>query len=386
MKARHVFYGFIVIIVLAVCVLFTIASRWSQELQDEMDAWVAAGGVTSVEELVGQSKGLQADTNAVFDYHAAIQLLPDELPAALIDPASTDADELASELQAYTRILQLIDRGVAKECDWLVTDVDLSGFERTGQMRNLVRICIADAYRLSSEGNGEDAVQRLQSGLIIARHVSEYPNVLSPMMCAACEQAIHAAVRDLYETQLETPVRTVQLARSMDDVDFRAMTRHALLGEGAFGCALLEGSQPKFRFNRIPVVANWHDRGQAAYLRYLRELVEYVDAHEMSEMGTARTPAPDRNWTAQQVAPALDLFIRNMIEAATRNALCSAALRARAFKAVRGTYPTVEQFPAMPLDPFTGEPIEYTVDGDGMTLRSAGTDRDGNALEWSWTH
>lgn len=388
MTAKRVFYGFIVIIILAVGIILTIAAGWSQALKDEKVAWAAIGGVTTSEELFAANPDLPAQENAATHYEAAIRLLPEELPESIIDPSNASADTLIADLDAFSRVLELIRRGAQHECQWVATDVDVSGFERTGQMRKLIRICIAQSYALASrddEADDEEAVRYLQLATIMSRHIAAHPSVLSPMVGIVCENAIQAAIHDLYENTLETPIRTMQLVRALEDVDYQQMMEQALLGEGAYGCEMLEWSQPRFQFRRIPVIASWHDKGQAAYLKYVREMVEFVSTRDMPEMVAADAPVPDRDWTARQVASALDLFVRQVVDAAARNTVCAAGLRARIHQGIHGAYPATDEFTDLPIDPYTGEPIIYERLEEGAVLRCDGTDREGKPVEWTWT-
>lgn len=380
-------FGFAALLVGIVGAYVVVLWNWHRAYKRETQAWLEAGGTLRVENLL--SEAVADDRNAALLYLEAADLMPatDDIPedhaSVMDDPGGATLEGLEAVELAYADVIDLVQIGSRlPDANWPVDYERLIEDQEwlpTTNMRPLVRLLDVRVALHARRGETNAAVETLLAGLRFADHIDDEPTLLSALVGAAVEQTMlrslerHGDGLDLTKTHL-TAIESALAAR-----DAGAITKRALLGEGAFSFAMLDSAASSV--GRVPGASVWVEFNQAEILRYARAYRDQVDtpfwtidyAAIEAPSGTARL--------AHLLTPSFDSFHRAMVQNERYRRFAEIALGLREFKQEFGSYP--EMIDAV-IDPLTGAEIGYERLDEGFRLEAEPV-RDGDAFaEWTW--
>ncbi|MFG0328713.1 MAG: hypothetical protein ACF8PN_02335 [Phycisphaerales bacterium] len=124
---------------------------------------------------------------------------------------------------------------------------------------------------------------------------------------------------------------------------------------------------------------------ESEILAYLDLQIEYLDwfitrRFEREASASPRPSASDE--VASYVASVAGQMERVVDSARSHRAIARLALDLRDYRAEHGVYPDPSTYEA-PIDPWTGRPISYRIDGAGFILFSPAP-IGGEPIEWRW--
>jgi hypothetical protein len=373
----------------------------------ELDRWYAAApddrnAALLYVEAAGQLGSGDPETDRAFQ--SALAEVPMRAP---LPPDLTK--RLTEHLAAHRESLELIHR--AAQLTQSRYPVDLStGFNallpHLAEIRKLAQLLREQVVLEADAGRADQAVTAIVDGAALGRSLANEPLLISylvriavnAIMVSGAEQAVNRV--KLSETHLD------QISRALASADDTNGVIRALAGERAAAIGL-------FQMDPGQAAALMSQGGagpSAAQLRGLsalnrltglfdRDLVYYLDTMQIF-IAAASQSSSDRSETAREfdermaeakrsyyiltalVAPALSKALDRDTENAARIRVATTALAVERHRLQHGGQvpdsleALVPAFlKAIPLDPFTGEPLRFQKQQDGYVVYSVGTNR-----------
>jgi hypothetical protein len=318
-----------------------------------------------------------------------------EVPACL--EALVERDQRALEL-----VREAAERPrYRSDLDWAHPSKAL--FPHLNSARWLSHFLAASAVVAAERGDSAEALERVRLGLVMARHVSEEPTLLSQLVVEAIDGVTMSGAQRVLKHRPLPEREARQLADELDRLDYSVLSQKVREGERAFGLYVFGLA----RRNRL--LPFWTSVGGESHLRrgfwwayayplrpwlyadelqYLAhmEAVERVMAlppHERaraSMLGRVRS-AGDRppRWALVSglLLPAYVSAEQKALTALAGRHLLRTAIGLELHRQNHGCYPSrVDELREsgwdVPTDPFSGDDFIYCSAGDRFTLYSVG--------------
>jgi hypothetical protein len=312
--------------------------------------------------------------------------------------ASREPAAVAAVLESNQLPLQLVVEGASREgSNWEIRYA--AGFE--ARMPNLLelirlgRLVEAQAHLHVLAGRAEDALETIGQGYALASSLREEPALIVQLVGVSIERGMHDALRSLLSGASPAGEGMERLQAKIASLPGPEAFQEALQGE-VMGmhlamAELLVGERSEVAEAR-PLFPNtvwmWMVRPvvRKAHLFYLEEMSKMIETqarpHHARREGWREQDQESWPWYAKWVSGLTNLsgMLLRADYSQARASLATTALALKRYGLDRGSYPAsldelVPDFlEAVPLDPFTGESLEYAGEEDGFRLHSAGED------------
>jgi hypothetical protein len=330
-----------------------------------------------------------------------IEEIPDLSPEIQLDDKQTQdlraALQTAAPALAPARGLAQLPHGryvVAWSADFLGTLLP-----HVQQVREVALLLTLDAALRVQEGDADGALASAQAALNAGRSLGDEPTAISQLVRRACVSlAVRSAERTLAQGEPSGPA-LAELQRQLEDEAAPSVLLIALRSERA----AMHGALEAFKAGKVnyasfgmrmpalvpPAAMTILDAAkaraaQAAYLRYMTELVEIAKLPPQEQKARLQNlKKPEVNLPMLLVAlgegdntKIVDIFRRQ--EALLHAAV--AALAAERYRRDKGRWPEAltdlvpDYLPDVPTDPYDGGPLHCRRLDDGMVIYSFGPD------------
>lgn len=275
------------------------------------------------------------------------------------------------------------------------------------QIKQLARACATRAVVAAEEGSSAESMEALQDLLRVRQWILEEPLLISALVGFAADEIGLRATRDCIARVRFTDAELAGYAAQIRTIAATHVLQRALVGELACGLGAFTGPPsalvgiggPSGGSSAWPSIGIGLYRAsglaaadEAYYLRFMGDFIDSTSqpypasldaAHRLQQELDQRTGLHNRTKIfSQMLLPAL-------MNSATRNAEDQAHLRIllTALAIERHSRQHQEQPPAslatlipallpeIPLDPFDGKPLRYSVLATGYRIHSIGPDR-----------
>jgi len=302
---------------------------------------------------------------------------------------------LREQAAAYAQI----DAALATPGDCAYLDDFSRGYytrlDHVQQMRLIERLLVLRAYVATRRGDAAGAAESLVGAWRAAETLRREPFLVTQLVRLVCHQASVEALEHLLSSVAWDDAQLAKIEEQLLTIDYRAGMEVAVLGERVQGIMAFDdpamagaGNVPK------AVYQLWVRDDRLTHLELMRELLDGVRGEWPVVLErTAKYKAVDRNKTAVrgfwssaswERPSAIAGPFRGMVERAARETArvraAVAGVAAARFRLAEGRWPaTLEELApnwiaAVPIDPCTGKPLLFRVEGDGVVLYSVGVD------------
>lgn len=229
----------------------------------------------------------QSDADAVPLYEKAVEQLPRNVkPDQIRKWRKTPADKLPrqqvrSTLEKYKPSLQLVEQAAkCKQCNWPPFNPGTLA-ENLSEYREIAFVLALQARLQIAEGQYEQAIGTIQTGLAMARHLGEAPNLtqnlvgvaIGALMCRELEQFIQGPNSpNLYQSLGTLPEPLVDITKTIE-LEIANLKNYNFLIRRQFK-KILEPAH-----ERVRMIMNRLDRNVAA-LQCVEALRLYAAAHD----------------------------------------------------------------------------------------------------------
>ncbi len=264
---------------------------------------------------------------------------------------------------------------------------------------NLGRLMAADAALDVQTGEPDKAIEAMNRGLALSASLRQEQALIVSLVGSSIEAQMVGVLRGLLARGDLTTPQLDRLDQSLRDLPGPETIAAGLKGEAACIHALLLDVEGGGGSGAMGSRSRLHSSAAAWLLRpvylkahtyYLEEVSRYLERiglppHLRDEVDPALTIP----WYARilSVIPNdTGLYMRADLTS-TRAGLAATAVALRRYRMERGAWPVALDdlapgyLHAVPTDPFTGKAFEYSTDGRGVLLRSAGEEE---ALKSFW--
>jgi len=229
----------------------------------------------------------QTDTDAVPLYEKAVEQLPKNVkPDQIRKWCKTPVDKLPrqqvqSTLEKYKPSLLLVEQAAkCKQCNWPTFNPGTLA-ENLSEYRELAYVLALQAHLHIAEGRYERAINTIQIGFAMARHLGEAPNLnqnlvgvaIGAIMCRELEQFVQGPDSpNLYKALGALPKPLVDVTKTIE-LEIANIKNYNFLLRRQFE------KQLKPSYKRVRMIMNRLDRNVAA-LQCVEALRLYAAAHD----------------------------------------------------------------------------------------------------------
>ena len=300
--------------------------------------------------------------------------------APLPTEAEIDAmvrEKIAAMAEGYAAAAEARELADGSMLDSYELEGDL--MPQLAEVRQLARNLAVRAIVEAQDGNPDAACAWLESGLHLVRTMNEAPLLLTAMVrIAVADMMLETAekVFNAIDGPLPLSARFFEL---LADIAAPAVAEHTLISEAAF---FLDQGMPL----PGPLESMIHTKLLDTYTTMI-DLVQTERTPQRAEQlrtlaanGQAG-PGFGPGLLAHMLGSALAANVQGHDRMAVHADLLRVAVALREYKVAQGAYPeSLEAIAAtypgpLPVDPFSGAPLHYRVEGEGFVLYSV--DRDG---------
>lgn len=361
-------------------------------LQSAVDAWTIAGGVADPAAMLGMAVPDAQNAALVHgQFVEAMYLVSDEDMRTLRDPWEEDVEEIvARHADALANVHVAVTLPFVNWASPLDKGLSELGLRYIPYCQRIALLLRAEAIHHARTGDLNAAMKSIEAGLIVGRHAGQEPVIECAQVQDWCEVVMLGAVRRLFVEQ-DVPDSPV-LDQTLESSDARARLAKAILGSGTL--AIIEIGREDGNQWAVPVPDGQYEDDLA------RDLLWTMDAWA-KVAGELATPYYERDdsdplpefpptWAPlsytyfPEVAP-IDEFAARCDTVRT---LARTAQHLRARRAQIGRYPPPDKYASqLPIDPYTGDPVVYALDGDGFVLTTSAYDANNdatNVFRWAW--
>ncbi|MBL1217147.1 MAG: hypothetical protein D8M59_06580 [Planctomycetes bacterium] len=386
--------------------------REPTELRSALEAWSEDGGAIDISEYRAMQQPIDPEQNAARLYRRAFAVLQEfTLKQGELILQGTDDDFMRSMLADHAATMADIRRAARRPaCDWEIEYpsglVTVLSYASPGRLA--AELLRAEARFSALDGDRMAAVESLEDGLLLARHLSRDRSWWCAMVDAMITIELLQDVESLFTRDAMPPS---QIALLLEDREWREDVRQASLFEGMNGLShiWLDAAAWQSLEDRLKEQGQWLDASQqtvrdltlnttrpkrgelfdwrmeqqiVAFLNVVQQRAEWCGQpyHEVAE----NPPDPPLliDTLAWSLAPDPERAVSFSNCAASMSALACLAFELRGYKSEHGEYPDPATYKT-PIDPYDGRPIRYERMGDGFVLRSD-AEVDGTNANWRW--
>ena len=306
-------------------------------------------------------------------------------------PGASDLETLGASFQDYQEPLELFRKAAKENGIAIFTERSEQDVERlSGQLsliRGSARMLAARALYSASRGEGDEAADWC---VVLCHFVRAFPgdNVLSCLVSIAVSNVACDTIRQCQEWAPSSPEKTSELMAALSELDSDTPVVRMLCGERVFGSHIFLSGMAGGGISELPKFS-----GRPNYAAYLEVFREAVAASRklfpesltvMDEIAARYAGKIGPRYTfsifARMVVPAL---ASSFVKAARQQAEIRVTFTSLAVRRARmddGQFPASpealvpEYLQELPLDPFTGNPLQYHLDDEGCLIYSVGDD------------
>lgn len=352
-----------------------------------------------------QARALRAATDA-------LSLTPDEVETVGRFNAEQDV-EIASVLERHADALALVDEaGTRGETDWELAHERLLEAELPPllvpllELRQLASLNQARARRIFLEGNADGALAVLAAGWAINHSLSQEPIMILQLLALVVEQEHLSTLGSMLESSTLSAETLAQWSGLVAAASSGPERHIGLIGEMKLVNIYWDFEMGGLQNAPVPpALTVWPIRwllrplfreNFRVFMERLSAYAEYdlVPFHERDKrFATPPHEAPFRFYhsLARAILPADSRYTqqRDVLDAERQLARVALALRSIAFR--EGAYPSsLQEVDVDATDPFSGAALGYEVDGESVTVTSAGATleklrpEERERLTWTW--
>ncbi len=421
---RRLLLGVVCLAVLIGLAVAGVQWRADSSLQKRMEAIRAKGEPVTPEELAARHPAPPKAEDAGESYGKAGESLREDITAkeyqarmrSLYDTRLQNhiGEELLQWMEAYlaghtdalNALLDAADRPPAR------FNLDLSrGFEaplpNLLELRGSAQLLQLEAFVAAEKGESERAARAVRAILAMDHTMRDAPLTIMQMIRLALRSMACESIRRTLPLAGYSDGQLLLLGRALAETDDPEAVSRAFIGERAMGLQAFE--RPEYMIPDLREADKWlPGAGSLAsgvvrlslaasgererYLDIMTRLVEasrlpvpeameQVRQLERETLATARTLLPSMtDW----IIPSFGRCILQLARSDAELRCAMAAVAVERHRLAQGAPPEAIQelvpafLPALPEDPFDGEPLRYSNDNDGYTLYSIGMDREDN--------
>lgn len=385
--------------------------RFASQRDAELAAAKAEGLPLEPKDL---ARAVSPDQNAAPVYVAGIKMLEDkslkatrQLLTDAEEKGATQSDLLATEagFAKYASMMDKVQRASERpECaferDWTLGPNLL--LPEYAYMKTYSKMFSLRAVLASEKGDWQSSLRDLRTCYRLARHSGQDPILIGMLVEVAQESITHAAFQQVMSKHGTDPAFLAAATKLQDEIGALPNFRHALGGEIIFGRTAIPmidrhtvltyssdnvNKEPFFLekafFQSKPVQGAFETR----FLQFWRETyhnlpkdpADWEGANDAmrtleTKLGADQSPS---NWANQLLLPVFTQAATTVGKVIAQRRLDAVSLRLLGERAKTGAFPTSlpKSWGEEILDPFSGKPLAYKVEGNGFRLWSVGDDR-----------
>ena len=271
------------------------------------------------------------------------------------------------------------------------------------QLRGSAQLLQLEAYVAAEDGDSTRAVEAILAALAMDRPMRQAPILIMQMMRQALRGMACTTIKRVLPMAAFSEEQLSRLQTALADTDDRDAMTNAFIGERSSGLSAFD--RPQVFLPQILQADNWFP-GASSFAsglvrmsmtasgereRYLGYMTDMIDASrlplpealdKMERLG--KEAASRRSFIPGLMEYLIPNLSRSMSQAARGDALMLGARAALALERFRlaNSHPPAQIvelvpafLPAVPLDPFDGQPLRYLSDDHGYTFYSIGENR-----------
>ena len=267
-------------------------------------------------------------------------------------------------------------------------------------VRGIARALTLEAYARARSADFQGAADSLHAALVIANSLENNAIAVSQLLRMASHRQLLSELKRLLPQADFSSADLARLQHELEKIDFRPGIKLGLLGDRVAGIVSLEDPTTMgydLRTDGTMLTVVHHATRQQLTLRFLAAMERMVEIADLPwpEVASATKDAMNAPpQAAQRSSFDLDLlpeflghlmqYVRQGARTTAANQVAVLAVALTRSRRDHGSFPSQladlvpEYLDEVPLDAMTGRPYLYTLDDDGLTLRSESPD-DGNA-------
>jgi hypothetical protein len=254
-------------------------------------------------------------------------------------------------------------------------------------LRQAARVLALDAHVRAHRGDVEGAVHSMTTIAALADSLDREPIMVSQLVRVAIESIAVNTMAELTPYLQLNDSQWQRLADSLrEDEQPADSLQRTIAGEQAMGLVAFNQLDETTGLGMIS-----RDDDRAYYLESMQRLSEACELPPRQAMHAAQqiqqdiadtvgnSPISRLRYTLTSMAmPASDNFVGAVFDSQARRRVGQTLLAIHRYRQQRGAWPpsldqlVADYLPQLPLDPYTGKPLLYRVEGNGYVLYSVG--------------
>ena len=413
-------FGLLVVLVVALLIVSaaTVTYRASARVESELARIRQAGEPTSGEELnehyrlppgvedttalwLEATRPLERDTFGVDA--AALPIVGDS--EAQIPPVGRPWLELEGAeqlLEDYGKSLEIMHRaaergGAARypvDCGLGITTL----LEHVQPLRSGARLLVLEAHVRAHRGDPQGAAESIHAIFMLARSLEREPFLVSMLVRIACDGIAREQLQSFLESVDFSDEDLRKLQEDLRAADYHENLRQAMLGERVTGMMAIEnpGSWEEGSDRGLLGTA-WRltqSDGAAFYLEHMSAMIAAAEMPwpeaieeaarvdgQLEALGRGSFLTKIRHMIPLLLAPALEAAFEAVARHVAMTGAADAAIACERYRRRYGKLPerleqlVPEFLPEVPVDPYSGQPLQYVVRDDEYLVYSVGSNR-----------
>ncbi len=339
-----------------------------------------------------------------------IPMAGDALMPGLTEPLPELMKRLSLQYLSDNQLaLSLLHVSIAvKECRYPVrlTEGVNALLPHAQHARQAARLLALDALVQAEQGNGEDAVLALITGIGVARSLAREPILISRLVQIACQATTLSALERVENRMTLTEAQLGKLISVLTDSENPDGFVRAMVGEQCFGLSTFKMSPEELRLlvdgfsndrreaqKLVEYLATPSATLSADRLAYLDIMRDTIKASQMSFPEALRVVAgsetklnglPDSYRLSRTMLPAMSNTFNRQARGIAQLRVARTALSIERYRLAKGNPPkTLDDLlpsycKSVPVDPFDGQPLRYKKLAKGYIVYSIGDDMKDN--------
>jgi len=265
-------------------------------------------------------------------------------------------------------------------------------------LRQGARLLSLEAWVRAHRGDPHGAAESIRAVFTLARSLEREPILVSMLVRIACDGIAREQLPSLLASVDFSDEDLAKLQEALRAADCREHLREALVGERVTGMMVSEnpslGEQGAKRGLFGTAWKLTQGEGTAFYLEHMGDLIaaaempwpEALDeadrvAGRLDALGRGSFLTRMRHVIPLLLAPALEAPFESVARSVAMSAAADAAIACERYRRRHGELPekldqlVPEFLPELPVDPYTGEPLQYVVRDDEYLVYSVGSNR-----------
>jgi len=270
--------------------------------------------------------------------------------------------------------------------------------EHAQNLRGGARLLLLESHVLAHRGDLGGAARSIHAILMLARSLEREPVLVSELVRLACDGIAREQLEALLPTVDFSDEDLVRLQNDLRAIDYHENLCQAMIGERVIGIVVFESPDSSGLEIDVGRGTLWRFTQRGGFVVYLQHMDRMVLAAKLpwpQALQDAERADSQLETTVQGasfltkmthlfpalIAPAVSAAFTATARNVALNGAADAAIAVELFRRKRGSRPerleqlVPEFLPEVPVDPYDGEPLRYTVDGDRYRIYSVGENR-----------